>query len=115
MTVNLGAPLVRDSPARQQLIIPYLVGLLKIDSSELRGNWEEVLRAPIIGMIGMRGKALRGGAVGDPAVDAEFEAEAAGDQEGASGVRWGDTLRIGRGLAGTARQIAAGRGIFRFF
>ena len=48
-------------------------------------------------------------------MDAEFEAEAAGDQEGASGVKRGKALRIGRGLAGTARQIAAGRGIFRFF
>jgi hypothetical protein len=46
--------------ARQQLIIPYLVSHLKIDSTGLGGNWEEVLRAPIIGLMGIQGKSLNG-------------------------------------------------------
>lgn len=46
--------------ARQQLIIPYIVNHLKIDSSGFGGNWEEVLRAPIIMLLGMQGKGLNG-------------------------------------------------------
>ena len=60
----------------------------------------------------------RGGAaelLGIPPWELSSKLKRLGDQEGASGVKRGKALRIGRGLAGTARQIAAGRGIFRFF
>ncbi|MBS1603835.1 MAG: hypothetical protein JST42_14305 [Bacteroidetes bacterium] len=46
--------------ARQQLIIPYIVNNLKIDTSGLGGNWEEVLRAPIIRLMDMQGRGLNG-------------------------------------------------------
>jgi len=46
--------------AQQQLIIPYIVNHLKIDSGGLGGNWEEVLRAPIIRLLDMQGKGLEG-------------------------------------------------------